>query len=434
MRRALSFAIAVTWGLSATAARAQTDDDWAPASQPSMNPSAEPPEAGGQGPSREAEEPKIHLEVYGFAWFAGGYDFNRVDPAWFDVERPTKIAATPGEFGANGETFFSVRPSRFGTKGELPTGLGTLKTIFEFELFGTGVDAGQTTFRLRHFYGEIGQFGAGQYWSPFMDPDVFPNSLEYWGPNAMVFFRNIQVRWMPIQGDTRLTFALERPGASADLGEFADNPNIMQTTPRFPVPDLTGEFRYGGGWGYVKLSGILRRINWDQVNATTVNLTGAATGWGVNLSSNLKLGDLVTFKLQGVYGKAIQNYMNDAGPDVGIVNNPGNPAQPLLGTALSCLGLMGFADINWSKEFASSVGYSFVHVGNSNGEPATALHMGHYALANFLWTPVPDVMTGIEFQWGRRVNAFDGFSANDFRLQLTAKFAFSASMGKPIEK
>ena len=33
-----------------------------------------------------------------------------------------------------------------------------------------------------------------------MDPDVFPNSLEYWGPTGMVFFRNVQVRWMPTQG------------------------------------------------------------------------------------------------------------------------------------------------------------------------------------------------------------------------------------------
>ena len=31
-----------------------------------------------------------------------------------------------------------------------------------------------------------------------MDLDVFPNSLEYWGPNGMVFFRNVQLRWMPI--------------------------------------------------------------------------------------------------------------------------------------------------------------------------------------------------------------------------------------------
>ena len=36
-----------------------------------------------------------------------------------------------------------------------------------------------------------------------MDIDVFPNSVEYWGPNGMVFFRNVQVRYMPIRRATR---------------------------------------------------------------------------------------------------------------------------------------------------------------------------------------------------------------------------------------
>ncbi len=46
-----------------------------------------------------------------------------------------------------------------------------------------------------------------------MDIDVFPNSLEYWGPNGMVFFRNVQFRWMPIKGEKRSVYlAVERPG------------------------------------------------------------------------------------------------------------------------------------------------------------------------------------------------------------------------------
>ena len=118
--------------------------------------------------------------------------------------RPTKLPAFKDEFGPDGSVFFSVRQTRFGVKTSNPTSLGDLKTWFEFELFGTGVDQGQTTFRLRQAYGELGKFGAGQTWSPFMDIDVFPNSLEYWGPNGMVFFRNIQFRWMPIKGDSAL--------------------------------------------------------------------------------------------------------------------------------------------------------------------------------------------------------------------------------------
>jgi len=160
-----------------------------------------------------AIEPKGSIDLYGHVMLDSGYEFGQSNPNWFDVMRPTQLASYKGEFAPNGKVYFSVRQTRFGVKTSTLTGLGDLKTIFEFELFGTGVDAGQTTFRLRHAYGELGQFGAGQTWSPFMDIDVAPNSLEYWGPNGMVLFRNVQVRWMPIQNDRmRLIFAAERPG------------------------------------------------------------------------------------------------------------------------------------------------------------------------------------------------------------------------------
>ena len=45
-----------------------------------------------------------------------------------------------------------------------------------------------------------------------MDPDVFPNQLEYWGPTGMVFFRNVHVRWMPLTGDRSFMLALEHVG------------------------------------------------------------------------------------------------------------------------------------------------------------------------------------------------------------------------------
>jgi hypothetical protein len=151
------------------------------------------------GPLTMAQETtESWMSVYGFAQLDMGLDTKQNHPDWYDVVRPTKLPAYEDQYGEDGNFYASVRQSRLGVKTGTPTAMGELKTQFEFELFGTGVDAGQTTFRLRHAYAEIGQFGAGQTWSPFMDIDVFPNSLEYWGPSGMVFFRNIQVRWMPI--------------------------------------------------------------------------------------------------------------------------------------------------------------------------------------------------------------------------------------------
>ncbi len=114
------------------------------------------------------EEPKKEksLEIYGFVMTDMGYNFNQIHPDWFDVIRTTKLPAFKDQYGSEGNTYFSVRQTRLGVKGYTNTPLGELKTIFEFELFGTGVDAGQTTFRLRHAYGELGKIGVGQYWSP----------------------------------------------------------------------------------------------------------------------------------------------------------------------------------------------------------------------------------------------------------------------------
>src|SRR5262249_53930421 len=78
------------------------------------------------------------------------------------------------EFGEQGETYFSVRPSRFGLKTDVPTSLGTLKTVFEYELFGVGPQAGQTTLGLTHAHGEPGPVGAGPTPSALMGPPRVP--------------------------------------------------------------------------------------------------------------------------------------------------------------------------------------------------------------------------------------------------------------------
>ena len=137
------------------------------------------PGAWAQGAAKApATEAKPSMTIYGFAMLDTGYNATQIHPDWYDTMRVTKLPSYKDEFGKDGNWFAGVRQTRLGVKTSSPTSLGELKTQFEFELFGTGVDSGQTTFRLRHAYGELGAFGAGQTWSPFMDPDVFPNSLD----------------------------------------------------------------------------------------------------------------------------------------------------------------------------------------------------------------------------------------------------------------
>ncbi len=375
-------------------------------------------------------EAKPRMDIYGFAMLDMGYQTKQNDPNWYDTLRPTKLPAYANEYGADGHFFAGVRQSRLGVKGFIPTGLGEIKTIFEFELFGTGVDAGQTTFRLRHAWGELGQFGAGQTWSPFMDPDVFPNSVEYWGPNGMVFFRNVQFRWTPWQkGDSNFMIAIERPGASADQGIYAGRIELVGVTARFPLPDVSAHFRYAKDWGHVQLAGIVRKIKWDDLNDDKYNLTGSATGWGFNLSSNIKIAKKHVARLQVAYGDGVQNYWNDAPVDIGIKNNLSNPVTPILGKALPILGIVAFLDLNWNEKWTSTVGYSMVDIDNSDGQLPSAFKRGQYALANALYHPTPDLFLGPEIQWGKRENFQDGFTSDDVRIQFSAKYNFKLSLG-----
>ncbi len=384
-----------------------------------------PPAAPSEKPAPKAGP---RLQIYGYAALNLIEDFKQINPDWYDMERPSKLPAVPNEFGENGNFWASVRNSRFGIRSWLPTGLGEVSTEFEFDLVGVGVDAGQTTFHLRQAWGALGPFLAGQTFSVFMDPDVFPRSLEFWGPSGMVYYRNVQLRWTPIQGEKRLLFALERPGGNGDSGEFADRIELQDIHERYPYPDFTAQYHYGESWGHVQLAGLVRYMGWTDAFPDAYDLSGHAIGWGVNLSSVVKLGATGSLKLEASYGAGIETYMRDAPVDVGAQSQPADPSRPVVGKALPVFGMVAFYDFQWSDCFRSAIGYSRLDVKNSDGQLPTAFKSGQYALANLIFYPVNSVTTGLEFQWGHRQNFSDGFGVNDFRLVVQAKYNFSLDL------
>jgi len=379
--------------------------------------------------TQPAQDAKPTMEIYGFAMLDMGHDFTTINPNWFDTMRVTKLPSFDDQFGKDNNTFAGVRQSRLGVRTSSPTEVGTLKTVFEFELFGTGVDEGQTTFRLRHAFGELGEFGAGQTWSPFMDPDVFPNSLEYWGPTGMVFFRNVQVRWMRTRENKTFTLAAERPGASGDGGVYADRVELQNIKARFPIPDFSGAFKFAQDWGYFRVAGIVGQISWDDILVDRFDLSGSGTRYGLNLSSNVKVTPKDLLRLQLVFGEGIQNYMNDSPVDIGAVKQLADPVKPLRGDTLPIVGVVAFLDHAWSAQYSTTIGYSMQDIQNSDAQTPDAFRTGHYALGNFLYTPVPNAMVGGELQWGRRENFSDGFSSDGFKLQFSFKYNFSLKLG-----
>jgi hypothetical protein len=192
---------------------------------------------------------------------------------------------------------------------------------------------------------------------------------------------------------------------------------------------MSGAYKYTQDWGYVRGAGMLRIIKWDDVLDDEFDLSGDAVGWGLNLTSGLKVGEGDTIRLQFVFGEGIQNYMNDSPIDIAIVNNFQNPRTPILGKPVPIVGITAFLDHSWNEKFTSSIGYSRQDNDNTDGQTPDAFKTGQYALGNLLYAPVPGVLVGGELQWGRRENFSDGFQSDGFKVQFSFKYNFSWKLG-----
>lgn len=383
-------------------------------------------------PVAHAADNERSFEIYGFAMLDWIQDTKRVDPTWMDAFRPSRIAAPEGEFGTNGQSDLSVKQTRFGVKGTLPTGdhSAPLSFKFEFDMFGTGADAGKTTLRLRHAYGEWGQLLAGQTHSLFMDIDVFPNLIDYWGPPGMVFLRDPQIRWTAYRTTTdSIAVALEKPGNDIDPGNIrlVEGWDGAIINPDQKVPDLTGQYRHDDTWGHYQVSAILRRVGYEYSLAGEPLQKGSQTGWGVNLAAVIKTIGKDVVLLQVVHGDGIASYMNDGGMDAAPTAAAPLGTVSVSGEAVPLTGVVAYYDHYWNNLFSSSIGYSFTQVANTNLQNTTAFHKGQYASTNLLWYPADKVMVGVEIMWGKLTNN-DGTTGDDVRFQFSAKYNFGAKL------
>lgn len=380
---------------------------------------------------KASTKPKATMAVYGFAQTDAIYDFKRVDPDWEDTLRVTTIPTQSGSVGNDGNFDFSVRQSRLGVRG----GYGDDITYkLEGELFGVGVDQGQTTLRVRHAYGTYKDFLMGQTWSTFMDIDIFPNTIDYWGPTGMVFYRNQQARYTFPMGDDAFVVSLENPDTALSVGQFRDTqdcdipnapPDCASTDstaqdvfqPYNDVPDLAGHYRQNGDFGHFQVAGIVRKLGYERLDNGAKDYE---VGWGINTSTGLKTWGADMLKLQVAYGEGIGNYMNDGGLD--IAPDSANILEADAET-VPTWGLSAYYDHYWNDQWATSFGWSMTDLDTSDGQEDTEFKQGQIAQINLLHYPAKHVMLGTEFIWGERED-ISGNTGTDYRVQFSLKVDF----------
>jgi hypothetical protein len=311
--------------------------------------------------------------------------------------------------GVNNATV-SIRPTRLSLDFRIPsTQLGDVRFYVEGDFFGTNA----TTPRLRHAYAQVRNVLIGQTFSNFMDPDGFPDTLDFQGPNGMVNLRNPQLRYgFALSPSTTFYISVEKPSS-----------DIIFTTPQFsaqpnaPSPDGTIRLRQEFEGGHFQISGLFRSISAFLPNGKT----DSVFGWGINVSAGVKTFGKDNVILAVAAGHGISRYIQDTS-GLGIDAEPTSAANPHL-EATPAVGVEAAYQHYWRKTLRSSAIYSYAAVNDTALAAATTYNHATYTGTNLIWNPYGSLNVGAEFLYGWAMEQ-SGLKANAPRIQFSAKYSF----------
>ena len=338
-----------------------------------------------------------------------------------------------GDFFKGGGNQFNVnaRGSQLSLDVRAPELPGSPRFYYQNDFFGSG--GGELPFRVRQLYGQVYNVVLGQTFSVFEDPDAWPDTVDYEGPNSAVFARRPLVRYMlPLNKKWQLNFGLEKPASEVDTSIDPDAKQVQH------APDGGLNVRWEDSkYGHVQLGAIFRDIG---VKGPVVGNQNTF-GWGVNLSSSFNVFErkapseivaLATDKdvvagaqrdvqtvsdsvqTQLTYGEGLFRYFNDD-----FFNNDAafNSSGDL--TAIPAFGAMIGYTHKWTDYLRSTASYGYVHLDNQFSQEPSAYHQTHYASLNLVWQARKRLTIGFEGLYGHKEEK-SGAEGDAFRLQIGA--------------
>jgi hypothetical protein len=303
--------------------------------------------------------------------------------------------------GGDGIFNINAKASQLKLDVRAPEFRGNPRFYYENDFFGSG--PGEFPYRVRHLYGQIFNVIVGQTYSVFEDPDVWPDTVDYEGPNSAVFARRPLARYqLPISKEWQLNFGLEQPGSEVDTSIDSDARSVNH------APDGGMNVRWEKDKvGHAQLAAIGREV------AVRGPITGdqSVLGWGLNLSSGLTVFGKDSVQAQVTYGEGIFRYSNDDffNNDAAFDSSGDLQALPYLGV------MFGFTH-HWSDHLRSTLSYGYVKLDNEDSQAADAYHKTHYASANAIYQLTRRLSIGLEGLYGKR-EVKSGAEGEAWRIQ-----------------
>lgn len=354
------------------------------------------------------------VRLYGAARFSGSYDFDGRNRSI--TQSSNSVPLTRGAADRQGGgTNFDARYSRLGFETRTDSDWGPVRTLVEFDFAGSQSTASTTTQggwvpRLRHAYVEAGPLLAGQTTTLFAGtfPDEVVDANTPLGQSAL---RQAQIRYsLDLGNGFSAALGLEDPYSDYSYTGGTVYPD-SDTSPAVAVnklPDLTSRLTYGGSWGHVDLTGLLRQIEYTNKGATVASqrFSDTVTGYGLGLDGVVNTFGQDNMFGRVVYGEGIGRYLDGIG-GAGISNvglSSVAQANYALDTVKVFSGIVGYKHV-WAPGIRSTVQGSLARLSYPSYADtfSTSLNrtMGE-VMANTVWSPIRNLDLGVEYHYGER--------------------------------
>lgn len=298
------------------------------------------------------------------------------------------------------------------------TRLGPLVAYAEAQFSGSGGGYG---FKVEQAYVSLGNVTVGKTRSSFVDATACMPTIDYQGPSGGTGGKPMMVRYRLLRPNG-LSWAVsaEMPDVSGQYTDVYGMGVPVTASVGARVPDIPAFVQYGwdNGGSHVRLSAVFRDIAYRDL------LSGKnryEPGWGVQLSGVATATKYLAFYYQGLYGRGVGTWLNDlSGFGYDLVPSADDPGKM---RAPGSLGVLAGARVNITKNLFVSGGYSFCRLYDQGRLPDNTYKRGNYAIVNAFYSPLPDLMIGVEYIHGSRKN-IDNDHAQANRLNALLKYSF----------